>query len=100
MYNKYACWCETTSARKAKDIHKGIADIKSLGNKILGLKSKVTSLTNDISGLTKDINGNQAAQDEATGIRQKENAEYLAEKTEMETTLSALERAITVLSGA
>ena len=27
IYDKYACWCETTSARKANDIHTGfIAD--------------------------------------------------------------------------
>merc|ERR1719248_321262 len=43
---------------------------------------------------------NQAAQDQATGIRTKENTAYLAEKTEMETTINALQRAIEVLSGA
>merc|ERR550537_2117896 len=41
MYNKYACWCETTSARKAKAIHKAMADIKMLGSKILEMKSLV-----------------------------------------------------------
>merc|ERR1712100_257511 len=34
------------------------------------------------------------------GIRQKENAAYTAEKTEMETTLNALQRGIEVMSGA
>jgi preprotein translocase subunit YajC len=47
-----------------------------------------------------EINDNQQAQDEATGIRQKENAAYMAEKTEMETTLNALQRGIEVMSGA
>merc|ERR1719262_1514487 len=65
LYDKYACWCETTSARKANDIHE---------------------------------NGKQAA--EATAIRQKENAAYMANKGEMEQTLGALERAINTLSGA
>merc|ERR1719235_2346884 len=74
IYDKYACWCETTSDRKATNIHDGMESIKSLGTTILELKSKVTSLTNDIHKLTKEINENQAAQDEATGIRQKENA--------------------------
>merc|ERR1719265_3053895 len=73
MYNKYACWCETTSARKAKNIHDGIASIKELGNRVLELKSQVTSLSNDIHHLSKEIAENQAAQDEATGIRTKEN---------------------------
>jgi len=100
MYNKYACWCETTSARKAKNIHQGIADLKNLGAKILELKSAVTSYSNDIHHLTMEMTENQAAQDQATGIRTKENTAYLAEKTEMETTINALQRAIEVLSGA
>jgi len=100
MYNKYACWCETTSARKAKNIHQGIADLKTLGAKILELKSSVTSLKNDIHHLSMQMSENQAAQDEATGIRTKENTAYMAEKTEMETTINALQRAIEVLSGA
>merc|ERR1719160_2166765 len=100
LYNKYACWCETTSARKAKNIHDGIASIKELGNKILELKSQATSLSNDIHHLSTKMQDNQAAQDEATGIRTKENTAYMAEKTEMETTINALQRAIEVLSGA
>merc|ERR1719421_1641415 len=100
MYDKYACWCETTTARKATDIHQGMADIKSIGSKILSLKGKVATLSSEISELSKAISDNQQAQDTATGIRQKENGEYMSEKAEMEQTLGALEKAITVLSGA
>merc|ERR1719163_1099434 len=100
MYDKYACWCETTTARKASDIHQGMANIKSLGSKILSLKGKVATLSSEISELSKAISDNRQAQDEATGIRQKENGEYMSEKAEMEQTLGALEKAITVLSGA
>merc|ERR1719163_2356814 len=100
MYDKYACWCETTTARKASDIHQGMANIKSLGSKILSLKGKVATLTSEISELSKSLRDSQKAQDEATGIRQKENGEYMGEKAEMEQTLGALEKAITVLSGA
>merc|ERR1719238_1732202 len=73
MYDKYACWCETTTARKASDIHQGMAHIKSLGSEILSLKGKVATLTSEISELSKSMSDNQQAQDEATGIRQKEN---------------------------
>ena len=100
IYDKYACWCETTSARKANDIHTAMSDIKSLGTKILELKGLVATRESEIAQDSMDIQSNQAAQDEATGIRQKENAAYMAEKTEMETTLNALQRAIEVLSGA
>merc|ERR1719454_479884 len=100
IYDKYACWCETTSARKANDIHTAMSDIKSLSTKILELKGLVATRTSEIAQDSLEINDNQQAQDEATGIRQKENAAYTAEKTEMETTLNALQRGIEVLSGA
>merc|ERR1719207_305132 len=67
LYDKYACWCETTTARKAQDIHTAMSDIKSLGTKILGLKATITSLSNDISHTSQEMSKNQAAQDEATG---------------------------------
>merc|ERR1719345_399529 len=99
MYDKYACWCETTSARKANDIHQAMADIKSLGTKILELKGLVATRTSEIAQLSLEISSNQMAQDEATGIRQRENGAYMGEKTEMETTINALQRGIEVLSG-
>merc|ERR1719345_131344 len=99
IYDKYACWCETTSARKANDIHQAMADIKSLGTKILELKGLVATRTSEIAQLSLEISSNQQAQDEATGIRQRENGAYMGEKTEMETTINALQRGIEVLSG-
>merc|ERR1719199_1566164 len=38
IYDKYACWCETTSKRKADDIDQEDADLRSLGQRILKLK--------------------------------------------------------------
>merc|ERR1719482_867126 len=77
-----------------------MSDIKSLSTKILELKGLVATRTSEIAQDSLEINDNQQAQDEATGIRQKENAAYMAEKTEMETTLNALQRGIEVMSGA
>merc|ERR1719230_82955 len=96
MYDKYACWCEGTSARKANDIHKAMADIKALGAKILSNKGLVATRASEISELSKQMKENQRTQDEATGIRQKENAAYSELKAQMEQTLNALERAIGV----
>jgi len=100
VYDKYACWCETTSKRKADDIHTAISDIKNLGTKILEQKSKVQSLSNDIASLSTRMSENQQAQDTATAIRTKNQASYNAQKAETEETLKALQGAIIVLSGA
>lgn len=100
VYDKYACWCETMTKKKADDIHTAMSDIKDLGVKILAFKSKVQSLSNDIAGLSTKMSENQAAQDSATAIKQKNSADYNALKAFSEETLAALQGAITVLSGA
>ena len=38
VYDKYACWCETTSNRKADNINQGTAAARVLGQTILKLK--------------------------------------------------------------
>merc|ERR1719428_336629 len=55
MYDKYACWCETTSKRKADDIHQAMADTKALSAKILQAKGLVATRTAEIAGLSKDM---------------------------------------------
>merc|ERR1719409_2494952 len=100
MYDKYACWCQTTSARKANDIHQAMADIKSLGAKILSNKGLVATRAMEISQISKAMAENQKTQAEATAIRGKENSAAMENKAMMEQTLNALERAIEVLSGA
>merc|ERR1719456_1745470 len=77
-----------------------MADIKSLSTQILEHKGAVATFAAEIAELSKEIQENQAAVDEATGIRQKENGEYESQKAEMEQTLNALERGIKVLMGA
>jgi len=100
VYDKYACWCEGTSARKATDIHREMAEIKSLGSKILSNKGLVATRAAEISELARNMDENRKEQAEATSIREKENAGYTENKALMEQTMNALERAIETLSGA
>merc|ERR1719247_1174789 len=51
MYDKYACWCETTTARKAQDIHQAMADIKALSSKVLENKGLVATRAAEIAAL-------------------------------------------------
>jgi predicted nucleic acid-binding Zn-ribbon protein len=100
VYDKFACWCEKTTDRKAKSIEQAKVDIARLGNEVLSLKGKVATLAAEIAKLQKHIKENESAQAKATSIRQKENSDFQQEKAEMEQTLNALERAVKVLSGA
>jgi len=99
-YDKYACWCEDTLARKAKDISNAKTLIEELKNSIEKLKGEVAGHASEIQHLDKLMAENKESQREATEVRDNENADFEKEKTESEQCIGALEAAITVLSGA
>lgn len=99
-YDKYACWCEETTARKARDITKAKQDLKDLQEHIMELSGDLGSLGANVKQLEKDIGANEESQNEATEVRKKEKGAYEAEKSESENCLGALEAAIAALDGA
>jgi hypothetical protein len=100
IYDKYACWCETTTQRKADNIDEGKAIIGRTTTYILIRKGTIATLATEISELEAEIAKNNEAMKTLTSIREKENSDYQQEKSEMETALSSLHAAITVLNGA
>merc|ERR1719440_1445896 len=99
-YDKFACWCEETLARKAAAIDEAKETIEKTQAEIIELKGKIGELGATIAQLEKEIAENEAAVKEATEIRDKEHEDYVAEKTEAEQCIGALEQAIKVLTGA
>eukprot|EP00928_Gymnodinium_smaydae_P067611 TRINITY_DN505_c0_g1_i8.p1 TRINITY_DN505_c0_g1~~TRINITY_DN505_c0_g1_i8.p1 ORF type:complete len:738 (-),score=237.15 TRINITY_DN505_c0_g1_i8:103-2316(-) len=97
VYDKYACWCEKTSSRKADSINKAREDLRSLGQGVLKYKGEVAVLSSEMKHLSKEMKRNEEEQAEATAIRQRENAAFVAETTEMKQALAALQQAIKVL---
>jgi hypothetical protein len=100
LYDKYACWCETTTARKADAIDDGKALIGKTTTSILTLKGAIAVLASEIADLEAEIAEANEAMAKATKIREKENSDYQQEKAYMETTLTSLHAAIEVLGGA
>lgn len=99
-YDKYACWCEDTLARKARDISNGKEKIEELGALIVKLDGEIAAHGAEIQQLQKDIQQNLEAQGEAKAVRDGEFEDYDGEKTESEQCLGALEAAIKALAGA
>merc|ERR1719261_815066 len=99
-YDKFACWCEKTLARKAAAIDAAKETIEKTQQEIIELKGKLGESGATIAQLEKEIAENEAARKEATEIREKESEDYQAEKTEAEQCIGALEAAIKVLTGA
>merc|ERR1719252_328745 len=98
-YDKFACWCEKTLARKAAAIDAAKETIDKTQREIIELKGKLGALGATIKQLEKEIAENEEARKEATEIRDKEHEDYVAEKTEAEQCIGALEQAIKVLTG-
>merc|ERR1719221_2371629 len=67
-YDKYACWCEKTTARKATAITDAQADLRALGQAILSLKGRVATLTSEIEELDAGIEENKKVQATLTSI--------------------------------
>ena len=99
-YDKFACWCETTTQRKADNIDAGKKLIGETTTTILTLKGAIAVLASEIAEHEAEIAKNNEEMKKATSIREKENADYQQEKDYMETTLDSLHKAIQVLSGA
>jgi len=99
-YDKYACWCEETLARKAKDISDETALIEELQTLILKLNAEVASHGTEVKQLEKEIAKNLAEQNEARSIRDGAFEEYDTKKTESEQCIGALEAATKALTGA
>merc|ERR1719160_78298 len=100
IYDKYACWCEKTSKRKADDIVTAQEDLRALGQRILKLKGKIATRTAEIAELTENIQDNEAQQEQLTSVRQKQNGAWAEESVEVKRALAALQDAIKVLAEA
>merc|ERR1719160_221251 len=61
-YDKYACWCENTSKRKADAIVQAKADLRALGQEILKLKGVVAVRTAEIAELKAEMKANMKSQ--------------------------------------
>lgn len=97
VYDKYACWCETTSQRKADAIDQAKADIRTLSNEILGLKGQRASLAGEIEGIASDIEDNERSSESLTQLRQHQFTDDRQETSSMQHAVGALETLVTFM---
>jgi len=96
-YAKFAEWCEDQSKDLAYEIKTGKAEVESLQATIAEETSTSSSLTTKIEELVTSIASNEADLKAATSIREKENADFLAEEKELTEITDMIERAIAIL---
>lgn len=98
-YDKYACWCEDTTAEKAAAIDSNKKQIEESQAAIIRLGGSLAEHNVNLKQLEKEIAANEEARKEATALRKKENNEYYEKTSEGEQCVGALQNAIGVFEG-
>jgi len=97
IYDKMACWCQTNEKEKKKSIADAESRISDLTTKVEELTASSSRLNTEVKNLKKEVAENSEALDKATGIRQKELAEFNGEEKDLLQSISSLKSAVTVL---
>lgn len=98
VYDKFACWCEETTAKKANAIEQAKADIADMEKKVLQLTAQKATLGVELGQLEKDIAEGKKSVEDTEALRKKEKEEYITSREEMEQCIQALHKAIEVLA--
>jgi hypothetical protein len=98
IYNKMACWCETTDKEKNKAIADATARIAALNTEISTLTQASARLNTEIKHFTIEVADNQAALDQADEMRQKQLAEFNQNEKDMLIAINQLKSAVQTLS--
>jgi len=98
VYDEFAEWCEDRSTSLGFEIKTGKSDVAELTATIEEETSSIAALETKIEELSSSIQADEADLTAATGIREKEAADFAAEERELTTVISMLERATSILS--
>lgn len=96
-FSRFTQWCSDTSDSREKSVNKGNDKIEQLKAAIQKAEADAVQHGNNIAELQASIAGWEAQQQEATGIRNKEDVDYQATHKDYSESLDALARAISTL---
>ena len=98
LYAKYKCYCDTNTEEKTGEIKTLTEQIDILESKIEELQSSTGSLSEEVAKLKAAMEANQASQDDATTLREKRGADYLALKSDLNQAVTQMGSAINTLA--
>jgi len=96
-YAEFAEFCEDRHQEIGFEIKTGTSDVEGLQATIVEATSEIDALTSQIDELVSSIAQDEAELKEATDIRNKENADFVAVEKDLVETIDMLERAIAVI---
>merc|ERR1719359_2442993 len=98
VYEAMGCWCETNDKAKTQAIADAKQRIDALTAAIEDHTANSARLNTEIANLNKEVSKNGQALDQATALRAKNNAEFVAEEKDMLQSIGSMKGAITALS--
>jgi len=97
-YDKYKCWCETTTSEKSAAVTAATQKIQELTSFVEEAAAKEGELKTEIAGLEDDIVADKDSLASATSMRNEANAEFATEEADMKETIGLLTEALEVLN--
>jgi len=98
IYNEYAEFCEDRAQALGFETKTGKGQVAELTATIESNTATISSLESKIEELSSDISSDESDLKAATGIREKEAADFGAEEAELKEVIDSLERAVSILT--
>jgi len=98
MYDEYSELCSDRAQKLGFEIKTGKGQVAELTSSIESNTATITSLESKIEELSSDISSDESDLKAATGIREKEAADFAAEEKELTEVIDSLERAVSILT--
>mmetsp|Transcript_103485 Transcript_103485/g.298031 ORF Transcript_103485/g.298031 Transcript_103485/m.298031 type:complete len:723 (+) Transcript_103485:54-2222(+) len=97
LFDKYMCYCKTSGGDLAESISTGSAKIESVSAELKASTETKAQLEADLKEHTVNRDDAKDTMAKAVAIREKEAAAYAMEKSELDTNIAAIEKAVAAL---
>merc|ERR1719198_523632 len=97
IHDKFLCWCETGAGSLKESIDAAETKIPKVEGSIKASEANLVQTKADVATAQTDREAAKAALAEASSMREKEAATFAAAKTEADTNLAALKKALAAI---
>jgi len=97
LYEKFMCYCKTGGGDLGGSISAAETKVPAVSSDIESSEQRLTQTKSDLQGAMEDRAAAKKAMAEATALRKKEAGAFAAEKSEYDTNIAAIKKAVTAL---
>jgi len=97
LYDKFMCYCKTGNSDLSESIAAATSKAPAVDSELTATEEKLAQAKGDLSSAQEDRSAAKAAIAEATALREKEASSFSAAKSELDTNIAALNKAVAAL---